>query len=91
LSLSGFFDLGEYVEIVQGDVRNLDLVNELVNRCKTGIVHLAADSRVSPSLAERCFVIESIQSTVLGTANVLVAITEVKYKSKVVHTRSSTT
>ena len=90
LSLSEFSDLGEQVEFVQGDVRNFDLVKELVDRCKIGIVHLAADSRVLPSLAEPYLVIESTQSNVLGTANVLVAITKAKFKPSLVYAGSST-
>ena len=90
LSLSEFSDLGEQVEFVQGDVRNFDLVKELVDKCKIGIVHLAADSRVLPSLSEPTLSIESIQSNVLGTANVLVAITKSKFKPNLVYAGSST-
>lgn len=90
LSLSDFSDLGNQVRFVQGDIRNFELVAELVSGCQKGIIHLAADSRVLPSLADPSLVLESAQSNVVGTANILVAMTLSKRNLNLVYAGSST-
>lgn len=90
LSLSEFSDLGSQVEFVHGDVRNFELINELVGKCKRGVIHLAADSRVLPSLADPSLILESAQSNVLGTANILVAMSKSSQDLNLVYAGSST-
>jgi nucleoside-diphosphate-sugar epimerase len=88
LSLSEETDLG--VEFIKGDVRDQPLVNRLVGDCRRGIVHLAADSRVLPSLANPALVVDSAGSNVIGTANILAAIAKVDRKLGFVYAGSST-
>lgn len=72
LSLSEEADLG--VEFVRGDVRDTPLINHLITNCRVGVIHLAADSRVLPSLADPVNVLDSAATNVLGTANLLAAL-----------------
>lgn len=72
LALSEYADLG--VPFVEGDVRSADLVTDLVGRCRRGVIHLAADSRVLPSLEDPSKVVDSAATNVGGTVNVLAAI-----------------
>lgn len=88
LSLSEEADLG--VEFIKGDIRNQLLVSDLVGKCRRGIIHLAADSRVLPSLADPALVLDSAGSNVLGTANVLAAIAKDRRKLGFVYAGSST-
>ena len=88
LSLSEEADLG--VEFIKGDVRDQPLVTDLVNKCRRGIVHLAADSRVLPSLADPALVLGSAESNVIGTANILAAIAKGDRKPGFVYAGSST-
>lgn len=74
LSLSEEADLGSKVEFIKGDVRDADLVDCLVEQASRGVIHLAADSRVLPSLADPKLVLDSAQTNVIGTANILAAI-----------------
>lgn len=88
LSLSEEADLG--VEFIKGDVRNQLLVSDLVGKCQRGIIHLAADSRVLPSLADPTLVLDSAGSNVLGTANILSAIAKDRRRLGFVYAGSST-
>jgi len=72
LSLSEYADLG--VPFIEGDVRSAGLVTDLVGRVRRGVVHLAADSRVLPSLADPSKVVDSAATNVGGTVNVLTAV-----------------
>lgn len=72
LSLSEYTDLG--VSFIEGDVRSHDLVADLVGGCSRGVIHLAADSRVLPSLNDPSKVVDSTATNVGGTVNVLTAI-----------------
>lgn len=72
LSLSDYIDQG--VPFVEGDVRSRDLVANLVGRCRRGVIHLAADSRVLPSLTDPSKVVDSAATNVGGTVNVLTAV-----------------
>lgn len=76
LSLSEEADLGPRVEFIEGDVRDQPLINHLINyrNLRRGIIHLAADSRVLPSLADPALVMDSAQSNVIGTANIVSSI-----------------
>lgn len=88
LSLSEEADLG--VPFIHGDVRDADMVNHLVGRCKRGIIHLAADSRVLPSLADPSLVIDSAGSNVIGTANILSALAKQEHRPAFAYAGSST-
>lgn len=88
LSLSEEADLG--VEFIKGDVRDLSLVSDLVGRCERGVVHLAADSRVLPSLEDPALVSDSAASNVLGTANVLAAVAKNPRRIGLAYAGSST-
>jgi nucleoside-diphosphate-sugar epimerase len=88
LSLSEEADLG--VEFIKGDVRDERLVNDLVGRCRLGVIHLAADSRVLPSLKNSALVLDSAASNVLGTANILAAIEKTGHNLGFVYAGSST-
>lgn len=90
LSLSEYADLGPRVEFIKGDVADLPLVTDLVSRCQRGIIHLAADSRVLPSLADPKLVLDSARSNVLGTANILVAMAQLSSRVGLVYAGSST-
>jgi len=74
LSLSEETDLGPGVEFIKGDIRDAGLVNYLVSKTTRGVMHLAADSRVLPSIEDPALVIDSARTNVLGTANILTAI-----------------
>lgn len=88
LSLSAETDLG--VEFVRGDVRDMPLVEHLVSRCRAGVIHLAADSRVLPSLEDPAKVIDSTETNVSGTANILAAIAKTGHRPPLVYAGSST-
>jgi len=90
LSLSEEADLGPRVEFVRGDVRDESLVNYLVGKCRAGVIHLAADSRVLPSLDDPARVIDSAGSNVIGTANILAAIAKSPLCISLVYAGSST-
>jgi nucleoside-diphosphate-sugar epimerase len=74
LSTSTETDLGDRVEFIKGDVREPRRVNDIVRYCRRGVIHLAADSRVLPSLQDPALVCDSAASNVIGTANILAAI-----------------
>lgn len=88
LSTSTLDDLG--VDFIKGDVRDQALVNNLVGKCKQGVIHLAADSRVLPSLQDPALVADSTASNVLGTANILAAIAKSEHDLHLVYAGSST-
>jgi UDP-glucose 4-epimerase len=88
LSLSKEADLG--VPFIEGDVRDKDLVDNLVHECQKGVIHLAADSRVLPSLTNPSLVLDSAGSTVIGTANILQALARKNCRLGFVYAGSST-
>ncbi|MCV7004613.1 NAD-dependent epimerase/dehydratase family protein [Mycobacterium gordonae] len=90
LSLSEYTDLGERVTFVNADVRDQEVVTDLVSRCRHGVIHLAADSRVLPSLSDPNNVIASTETNVLGTANILAAIAKTAPHLALVYAGSST-
>jgi nucleoside-diphosphate-sugar epimerase len=90
LSLSERVDIHPRVKFVEGDVRDTDLVLSLVRECRKGVIHLAADSRVLPSLEDPTKVVDSTQTNVVGTANVLSAIACSEHDPPLVYAGSST-
>lgn len=70
------------LKIVKGDVRDSDLVNQLV-RDSSKIVHLAAESHVDRSILEPDIF---IQTNILGTANIVFAAEQWKKRILVVST-----
>jgi UDP-glucose 4-epimerase len=65
-------------------------VNELVNNSSDGIIHLAADSRVLPSLKSPELAKKSLENNLLGTLNVLTAILNSGKRIPLVYAGSST-
>ena len=90
LSLSEEKPLPSNVTFVRGDVRDAEKVDELVKVCEGGIIHLAADSRVLPSLHDPTRIQESISSNIVGTANILISIAKSGKKTPFVYAGSST-
>ena len=90
LSLSDEKKLPSNVEFVNGDVRNLDLVETLVKDCRHGIIHLAADSRVLPSIQDPTLISDSIDTNIKGTANLLISMAKVGRWLPFVYAGSST-
>jgi nucleoside-diphosphate-sugar epimerase len=88
LSLSKEVNLG--VDFIKGDVRNQPLVSDLVGRCRKGIIHLAADSRVLPSLQDPGRVLDNVETNVCGTANILAGIARNNPQLHLVYAGSST-
>jgi len=77
-------------EFVAGDVADTSLVNHLVSRCKTAVIHLAADSRVLPSLHDPAKVLDTARTNIIGTANILAAMTKTIDPLTLVYAGSST-
>jgi len=90
LSLSYQKELPKNSEFIKGDIRDMSLVSQLVAEADKGVIHLAADSRVLPSLGDPALVIESIETNVRGTANILVAMVKYQKKATLVYAGSST-
>lgn len=90
LSLSDEKDLPSNVEFIKGDVRNLELVESLLKECKHGVIHLAADSRVLPSIQDPSLVSDSIDTNVKGTANLLISMAKIGLWLPFVYAGSST-
>lgn len=90
LSLSEYADLGPDVHFIEGDVRDQGLVDLLAGKAQRGVIHLAADSRVLPSLKDPALVADSAATNVLGTANILAAIAKSAHRPPLVYAGSST-
>ena len=90
LSLSEEVSLGSRVEFVKGDVRDVELIEKLIKECDGGVIHLAADSRVLPSIENPAMVLESARTNVLGTANILASLAKFSPNSPIVYAGSST-
>lgn len=88
LSTSEEADLG--VEFVKGDIKNLPLVSYLIDKCRLGVIHLAADSRVLPTIADPFRAFDTVQANVAGTVNILASITKSPHKPHLVYAGSST-
>ncbi len=90
LSLSELKALPKNAEFIKGDIRDVKLVSQLVAEADKGVIHLAADSRVLPSLHNPDLVIESIETNVKGTANILVSMVKYQRGATMVYAGSST-
>lgn len=90
LSLSTQTHFDGNVRFIRDDVRNQSLMDYLVGKCRRGVIHLAADSRVLPSLSDPALVCDSAQSNVIGTANILVALAKKQSPIGFVYAGSST-
>ena len=78
------------VEFINGDVCNYKTVNDLVADSQDGIIHLAADSRVLPSLKSPELARKSLENNLIGTLNVLTAILSTGKLIPLVYAGSST-
>lgn len=90
LSLSEERKLPNNAEFVKGDVRDLKLVESLIQSCQDGVIHLAADSRVLPSIQDPGLVSDSIDTNIKGTANVLISMAKLGSWPPFVYAGSST-
>ena len=77
-------------EFVRGDVREYSAVEAAMRGGVTVVFHLAAMSKVEPSLTDPAMVRFCLENNVLGTDNVLRAALEAKTVRKVVYAASST-
>ena len=75
-------------EFVQGDVLNFKLVDSLIEKCDGGVIHLAADSRVLPTLGSPEVAFRSIEVNTIGTLNILKSL--LKHDRHLVYAGSST-
>jgi UDP-glucose 4-epimerase len=90
LSTGSESNIPEGVELIKGDVCDLEIVNSLVADSKDGIIHLAADSRVLPSLKSPELAKKSLESNLIGTLNVLTSILNTGSRIPFVYAGSST-
>ena len=80
----------EGVEFIAGDVCDFATVNNLVSDSLGGVIHLAADSRVLPSLKSPELARKSLENNLNGTLNVITAILNTGKKIPFVYAGSST-
>ena len=80
----------EGIEFINGDVCDFETVKSLVSDSHDGIIHLAADSRVLPSLKSPELARKSLENNLLGTLNVLTAILSTGIRIPLVYAGSST-
>jgi UDP-glucose 4-epimerase len=78
------------IKFIKGDVKDLNLVRALVDEATGGVIHLAADSRVLPSLANGEAAYKCVETNILGTINVLRSIVELHKPVPLVYAASST-
>lgn len=90
LSTGSLDGLPKGVQFVQGDCNDYQLVRDLVSQSTDGVIHLAADSRVLPSLKSPELARISLQNNLLSTLNVLGAILETNPNVPLVYAGSST-
>jgi len=90
LSTGSRDNIPEGVEFIQGDVCDFDIVKNLVEDSLDGIIHLAADSRVLPSLKSPELARKSLENNLMGTLNVLTAIMSTGKQIPLVYAGSST-
>ncbi len=90
LSTGSASNIPAEVEFVNGDVCDLKTVKKLVADSLDGVVHLAADSRVLPSLKSPELARKSLENNLLGTLNVLTSILDTGKKIPLVYAGSST-
>jgi len=78
------------IELIEGDVCDFRILSGLINDSLDGVIHLAADSRVLPSLQSPNLAKKSLESNLNGTLNVLTAILETGKRIPFVYAGSST-
>lgn len=78
------------VEFIEGDVCDFDTLNDLVSDSLDGVIHLAADSRVLPSLKSPALARKSLENNLIGTLNVITAILNTGKRIPLVYAGSST-
>ena len=78
------------VEFINGDVCDFETVKKLVSDSLDGVIHLAADSRVLPSLKSPELARKSLENNLMGTLNVLTSILDTGKKIPLVYAGSST-
>ena len=80
----------EGIEFIEGDVCDFDTLNNLVADSLDGVIHLAADSRVLPSLKSPALARKSLENNLTGTLNVITAILNTGKRIPLVYAGSST-
>ena len=90
LSTGSRDNIPEGVEFIHGDVSDLDTLNSLVADSQHGVIHLAADSRVLPSLKSPELARKSLESNLNGTLNVITSILKTGTRIPFVYAGSST-
>jgi nucleoside-diphosphate-sugar epimerase len=78
------------IEFINGDVCDSKTVDDLVSESLDGVIHLAADSRVLPSLKSPELARKSLENNLSGTLNVLTSILKTKKRIPFVYAGSST-
>jgi nucleoside-diphosphate-sugar epimerase len=78
------------IEFINGDVCDTKIVDDLVSESLDGVIHLAADSRVLPSLKSPELARKSLENNLSGTLNVLTSILKTKKRIPLVYAGSST-
>jgi nucleoside-diphosphate-sugar epimerase len=90
LSTGSRANIPEGVEFIHGDVCDLNTLNDLVADSLDGVIHLAADSRVLPSLKSPELAKKSLESNLNGTLNVITSILNTGKRIPLVYAGSST-
>ena len=90
LSTGSESNIPEGIEFIQGDICNFETVNNLVKDSLNGIIHLAADSRVLPSLKSPELARKSLENNLTGTLNLITSILNTRQRIPLVYAGSST-
>jgi UDP-glucose 4-epimerase len=90
LSTGSRANIPEDVEFIEADVCDLNVLNDLVADSLDGVIHLAADSRVLPSLKSPELARKSLESNLNGTLNLLTSILKTGKRIPFVYAGSST-
>ena len=90
LSTGSESNIPDGIEFIQGDICNFETVNNLVKDSLDGIIHLAADSRVLPSLKSPELARKSLENNLTGTLNLITSILNTKERIPLVYAGSST-
>jgi nucleoside-diphosphate-sugar epimerase len=90
LSTGSRENIPEGVDFIHGDVSDPSILSELIADSLDGVIHLAADSRVLPSLKSPELAKKSLESNLNGTLNVLTSILKTGKRIPLVYAGSST-
>lgn len=90
LSTGSESNIPEGIEFIQGDICNFETINNLVKDSLDGIIHLAADSRVLPSLKSPELARKSLENNLTGTLNLITSILNTREQIPLVYAGSST-